>query len=130
MSKDIVAPSRALPQTPADVLRAAADLIEPVGAWTTGQYARNSEGRHVSPRSPRATCWCAYGAIAKIEGRVAPSFERAEPLVAELGSVIHWNDAPGRTQAEVVAKLREVAAKLDAEENETARHTNPAEVKQ
>lgn len=92
----------------ARILDAAADLIEPEGAWGQGQW-ESSTG-----------CLCAEGALAKagacerfVDVCRAPVGRFFEPLVG--GDIVAWNDAPGRTQAEVVAKLREAAAKARAE---------------
>lgn len=94
-----------------DILYKAADLIEPEGAWTTDAEAREAEeGAEVDPLDPSAACFCVGGAI----WRVAPGDLRwpaahyLESLVG--GDIPEWNDAPERTQAEVVAKLREAAA--------------------
>ncbi|TKD50193.1 DUF6197 family protein [Sphingomonas baiyangensis] len=97
------------PQTVADVLEAAAKLIEPEGAWTQGSLARDENGRMVLPRDADACCWCASGAIMHYGGD-APN-DAWSNFSATIGGVIpHWNDHQGRTQAEVVAKLREAAA--------------------
>lgn len=121
------APSKTNPQTPADVLRAAADLIEPEGAWTQGYWARTSSGFATDPYLEAASCYCALGAIANVTGitqlgkvhTLAPT----DALCRAVGDVAMWNDKRSRTQAEVVAKLREIAAMLDGEGNGTARHT-------
>jgi hypothetical protein len=87
----------------ADILERAADLIEPKGAWMQGGLRRFHDDRPI--------CWCAVGAIY----HVAKTPDEALTVRGALGalldqSVPEWNDAPGRTQAEVVAKLREAAA--------------------
>ncbi len=104
----------------ADVLDRAADLIEPEGAWTQGVSARDADGRACdNSLAPTAVCWCAVGAIGtavaslhaydpspyKVEGAATAALAR----VASSASVIIWNDAEYRTQAEVVAALREAA---------------------
>lgn len=96
-----------------NVLLAAAALIEPPGAWTQGEDAVDDYGCSVHPKSASALRWCAFGAIVC----VAPS---ARTRRAALGVLRHavsgddgvtgWNDAVGRTQAEVVATLRAAAA--------------------
>jgi len=100
--------------TIADVLERAADLIEPEGKWTQGESARTADGQVVFAPHKDAVCWCLYGAIAQVGGAncdfnsttyLASRFiEKGEETLAA------WNDAPERTQAEVVAKLREAAA--------------------
>lgn len=113
----------ARPDTPAAVLRAAADLIEPEGAWTQGVFARDATGKQTSALSAEATCWCTWGAVAHVCGRTryswSPEF-RALLKVLRLpiddpGRVALWNDATGRTQAEVVAALRKAADLAEAE---------------
>src|SRR4051794_26374328 len=88
-----------------ELLGRAAELIEPEGAWT--QYIEESLGVNGQ------RCYCMVGAIhqaaqdsdfdglngAYISGRAVTN-----------GSMVFFNDAPNRTQAEVVAKLREAAA--------------------
>jgi hypothetical protein len=87
----------------ADALERAADLIEPEGAWGQGFYRRR-DGR-----------LCAADAIWLIEGR---RWDDAFRFFTEfVGPVGTWNDAPERTQAEVVAKLREAAVKARGEQS-------------
>jgi hypothetical protein len=105
-----------------EILRAAADLIEPEGAWTQGAFSRNADGTTDIDEAVASNpvCWCALGALAKASG-VDPLDPRAfvlpapqiaaYPILRRLvgGDFVFWNDAPKRTQAEVVAKLREAA---------------------
>lgn len=107
------------PLTPSDVLRAAADLIEPEGAWTQNAFARGRSGREVEAASRSAVCFCAIGAIARVSGLRGSTGIYATPTIAVEGrlgtrSLGGWNDDAERTQAEVVSKLREVAAQLEA----------------
>jgi hypothetical protein len=85
----------------ADVLNRAADLIEPEGKWGKGAWELDG-------------CLCAEGAIAKaadikrfIDVDRSPAGKFFEQFVG--GDIVQFNDAPERTQAEVVAKLREAA---------------------
>jgi len=95
----------------ADVLERAADLIEPEGAWTQGTWARDRSG-DTATRAEEG-CWCLWGAIYKTVGYDAVATSPCLMAVANLvgDSSIHWNDVPGRTQAEVVSALREAAKK-------------------
>ena len=52
---------------PSEVLRAARELICAPERWTQGVLARNAKGNAVKPVSRNATCWCAYGAITRIQ---------------------------------------------------------------
>ncbi|KQM37975.1 hypothetical protein [Sphingomonas sp. Leaf10] len=96
------------------VLSEAADLLEKPGAWTQNAFARDWLGRMTGPLSTKdtAVCWCVMGATCVAgqdadEGQAADDFLRGFLGIPDLAS---WNDTPGRTQAEVVAKLREAAA--------------------
>ncbi|UIJ43764.1 hypothetical protein LZK98_11745 [Sphingomonas cannabina] len=89
----------------ADVLERAADLIEPEGKWTQ----KNG--------GVRGVCWCASTAIgaAHPDGIALDAQRFFANLISPGGGLAIvriwcWNDAPERTQAEVVAKLREAAA--------------------
>ena len=102
--------------TVADVLDAAADLIEPEGAWCQKALGFDALGCSVGAADDieRAVCFCAAGAIWRVVGhhssRVQAVFEQLNKATGGTGGVGHWNDARKRTQAEVVAKLREAAA--------------------
>lgn len=96
----------------ADVLEKAADLIEPEGAWTQGTDARDAAGHQVEPNDEAAVCWCIDGAYLRCGGKWHDAgWKVLMGLVPEGLGPISWNDAPERTQAEVVAALREAAAK-------------------
>ena len=87
----------------AEILNAAADLIEPEGAWTQGSYGGSG-------------CWCAMGAINHVGGFLSDINEASIALARSLGfqfpnSIPDWNDDPYRTQSEVVAALRAAADK-------------------
>jgi hypothetical protein len=94
----------------ADVLDGAADLLEKPGAWTQGVLARHANGNPIDPSEPNASCWCALGAITRIDD--GPKIRAASDAVGRLTThgITYFNDMPGRTQAEVIAKLREAAA--------------------
>jgi hypothetical protein len=93
-----------------EILNAAADLLEKPGAWTQQDYAFDPDGVAVDARNERASCFCALGAIRHAGGYpddVNPAASVLGQFVGDL--VCDWNDAPGRTQAEVVAALRAAA---------------------
>lgn len=103
--------------TIAEVLDRAADLIEPEGAWTQNEEARDALGYPVRSISAAASCWCIVGATFSVCRDLILSSDAdsflADTLPDEVGfgaDVAEWNDTAGRTQAEVVAKLREAAA--------------------
>ena len=106
--------------TVAEALERAADLIEPEGKWTQGRPARGKDGAFVDARSPQAVCWCAIGAVDAAVASATFYFtalKARDALRFAIGSgfIVDWNDAPERTQTEVVAKLREAAALARAE---------------
>lgn len=122
------APSLTSHPTPAQVLRAAAKMIEAPGQWTQGAFARTKAGKSVTWNDEKARCWCASGAI----------FRAAEPF-SYIGDKA-WTEANAhiprryahlavfnddRQQAEVVQFLRKVAERLDPANPETARELNP-----
>ncbi len=110
------------PATVPAVLRAAADLIEPEGAWIKGHLAKDEHGWYTSD-ARRACRFCAVGAIRAAAG--APHLEgstlslNARLFVNQVigfgKSLPSWNDAPERTQAEVVSALRKAADLAEAE---------------
>jgi hypothetical protein len=98
----------------AEVLNKAADLIEPEGKWTQGEMAKGKTGSKVLPNSPLAVCFCAVGAIRRV-ARLPIYYDALNVLAKKTGPFIgRWNDAPKRTQAEVVATLREAAKEWES----------------
>lgn len=90
-----------------EILNKAADLIEPQGAWVQGKWSTDG-----------GKCLCAEGAIAiaaELSFFTAVEGSPAGRALAEfIGDPIPvWNDAPDRTQAEVVAALRAAARKAE-----------------
>lgn len=108
----------------ADILEKAAALIEPPGAWIQRHWARNASGEVLNWGFARgAVCWCADGALEQAIGEadlptVISLKSRARQFVQEViggddsgayYALLVFNDAAGRTQAEVVATLRKAA---------------------
>jgi hypothetical protein len=93
---------------PSEALTKAAELITPEGAWTQGNYRR--------PTPDGGVCRCVFGAVGDAtDCGVADAEDNYAPwIAAAIGitegdrstQIIRWNDAPGRTQAEVVEALR------------------------
>ena len=81
-----------------EVLNLAADLIQKKGHWKGGQWDGGT---------------CAANAITDSQGNVS----NLEPYHAlcgylgksDIGDIFEWNDAPGRTAAEVIEVLRACA---------------------
>ena len=74
--------------------------------WTKGAYVRGASGQPIGRGtstldedcdSYRAAKWCALGAV-NADPRAAFVLES----VLGIGHVPGWNDAPGRTQSEVI----------------------------
>jgi hypothetical protein len=97
--------------TVGDVLNAAADLIEKPGAWTQGCFARDPKGKQTGWRMDNAACFCVSGAISRESGGSWEAWYRFDGYTRQRGfrHMAEFNDAPGRTQSEVVAALRQAA---------------------
>ena len=95
------------------ILRAAADRIEPPGAWTQGAPARTAFGAVlIDHKQPWAKSWSAAGAISVASAdrwKKEMSARAYLKLAVETDRLSDWNDAPTRTQQEVVAALRRAA---------------------
>jgi len=98
----------------ADVLERAADLIAKPGAWAQGEYGRGPGGivwEQDAPEPEGLNCFCLYGAVAHVSKARAGCDTPAVKFLEALNvSATGWNDAPERTQDEVVALLRKSAA--------------------
>jgi hypothetical protein len=104
--------------TTLEILKAARKLITPKGAWITGVYAKTSpKGRKaLFGNDPAATCWCMEGALQKASGRemVYDSQDLLKPFGNIGKNLPQFNDAPGRTHAEVLAAFDAAIAKLES----------------
>lgn len=102
---------------PSEILSKAADLIEPEGRWTQGASAHAGDGLATGACQDDAICWCLGGAIERTGyGHFSAVGDALKYFTATTGgALVSFNDAPGRTQAEVVAKLREAAALAESE---------------
>ena len=87
--------------TTVEVLKAARAKIEQ--GWCQGSYARNAMNEKVLYRSVDACRWCAMGAIVSLGG---VDWITAADVIKQANAIEvipKWNDAPNRTQAEVLA---------------------------
>jgi hypothetical protein len=100
-----------------DDLFSVADLLDPEGAWTQRAYARNAKGASLwNLDGPNACSHCLVGAIEVVAG---DDYRRELSMLRQLRvalggpefmlGLMQWNDAPDRTQAEVVALVRAAA---------------------
>jgi hypothetical protein len=97
----------------AEKLAAIADEIEQhPERWTQGELARDVEGDEVPTESAEAACWCAWGWIDRVTGEYTLAYHPAVRALscAVRADIIDWNDAPGRTAAEVAAAFRRASA--------------------
>ena len=88
------------------ILRGARGLIENPEGWTKHAYARKETGKWARVWDKKAACFCTVGAILR-SGGFHPFFEDAYLAL--------WNDAPGRTHAEVLSAFDEAIASTDRE---------------
>jgi len=119
----------------AALLDRAAERVE--RGWCQGAGALDADGLTVNANNPRACRWCNLAAIwAEIPVEVSGFQALSDPsqttiraaeaqVMATMGwpatrtgvlthqhRLVDWNDAPERTQAEVVAALRETARRV------------------
>ena len=118
-----------------NTLPLAASVLEAAGAycnhgWTQGIYARDENGKGCGTTAAGAVCWCASGALTKALHRVVGTAASARlwdaalreadaamkraifarwPTTGDNDSIIVWNDAKERTQADVVATFHNAA---------------------
>ena len=90
--------------TPTEILIAAREKIE--RGWAQKTYAQSANGCNVKYSAPDAVCWCSVGAICAVSDGVYAS-KRAMNILAETieidpSRLTEWNDAPDRTQDEVL----------------------------
>jgi hypothetical protein len=90
-------------------------------SWAQGAEARTVEGSPTDPWSPDAVSWSLLGALVAVYERLTSSIGQAEALHAlaracvlladtlDCDSLADWNDARGRTQADVLAAVDEAA---------------------
>lgn len=94
------------------VLNGARKLIVDLG-WTQKAFARDKNGRSLGLRDSEPVAYCSMGALwqvaTQVEALQTPDVLDARDCLAHaIGlprppDVISWNDAPTRTQGEVVA---------------------------
>jgi hypothetical protein len=72
-------PERESGMNTVEILKAARDLIADETKWTQGYFAKDAQGKYVSPLDVEAACFCAIGAVSRVSGQ--PSFEtdKSEP---------------------------------------------------
>ena len=90
----------------AEKLREARALIE--RGWTQGVFARLPNGNGTYAENRKATCFCMVGALYHVgaSARCLRMLERA----THTSPAAKWNDAPERTQADVLAAFDKAIA--------------------
>ena len=88
-----------------DKLLRAAELVE--RGWCQGASAMDSRGNQVAPDDPMATRWCTAGACWAV-GTIS--------AIKVVLDVVHWNDAPERTQDDAICALHAAAMLAMSEE--------------
>lgn len=95
-----------------DVLMGARELL--AKGWIQRDWARNLAGDSVLWSDPAATHFCSMGAIGRMAGDSSALREGAREAFMDANdlerAVADWNDAPGRTQAEVLAAFDKAIA--------------------
>jgi hypothetical protein len=91
------------------------ELLAPEGAWTQGTTARDAAGKPTHPLNGDAVSFCTLGAIGRCYGgynyETSAALFKLQCRIEELGyhtPIAPWNDAINRTQAQVVALLKEL----------------------
>lgn len=108
-----------------EIYAAAADILAGEGAWTQGAAARDAEGRETlrGAYDPEAVSFDALGALERAVGRLHGAYpvqtrvllfwQALEGLFDTDEEALAFNDAPGRTQAQVVRLFRLAAETAD-----------------
>lgn len=102
------------PERTKSILERAAEFLTDE-KWSQGDLSLDVRGLEVYHDSPDACRWCANGALRVMANDDEQDYTEAEmwllDLVVKAGfdSVEDWNDAPGRTAAQVRAMLRKAA---------------------
>jgi len=104
-----------------EVLKKARAVIEKPENWTKGHYARDADGRPVSPLHSSAICFCALGAIrraALLSGDgsgYAAALHNASCI--KHGADVHMvNDDDNTTHADVLAIFDEAISNAETSE--------------
>jgi hypothetical protein len=101
--------------TIAETLKAAKAKIESPENWIQQNYAQDSQGKGVSPESPKAVCWCSMGAVRAVAGSFS---KEAEDAVLFLGNQVGeaaWVFNDDHSHAEVLAMFDKAIAAAEKE---------------
>lgn len=101
-----------------ELLQLAVTVIEHPPLWTQGALARDANGMPIDPVSSAAMCRCSVGALVWAERQCVPlawgAYAGAGDALDQAAgtSIAHYQDAPERTHAEVLAVWRRAIAAL------------------
>lgn len=95
-----------------DNLIAARALIDTPEKWTRNAKARSASGIATLPRSSKAVCWCAYGALVKVCGKKEAS-DIAWDVFLGTGNLAGFNDRPETTHADLMVYFDRAIAVQD-----------------
>lgn len=100
------------------------DLFRDPRKWIKKSDAKDEDHHNIDPTSEDAVCWCMIGGCQKIA-----SGKRYEDMIMALSAdlppnhlpstelvnlelkIVHWNDHPYRTHADVLAHIRKVISR-------------------
>lgn len=93
-------------------LEALDTLFSHPSTWTQEVYARDAKGRPASSLRPTEACsWCFMGALMKV-GASSDTIAFLSILIP-MG-ISAWNDAPGRTFADIKNLIKQAKEKINA----------------
>ena len=99
-------------ETVKEVLVKARALI--AKGWCQGAVSRSGDGTEVPHLSDLACSWCIVGAVCAVGKTSAPALDALRRVTGvRNGYLDNWNDAPERTQADVLAAFDETIARLE-----------------
>lgn len=103
---------QSLTDTLSQLKRARRLLARPKG-WTQGSYARDGDGATVDSQCSDATSFCASGAIYATQDTLAGSIQVRTVIYRIIADDIEaWNDAAGRSQADIVEAFDQAISSL------------------
>ena len=96
-----------------EYLQAVRERLAVPERWTQGEYARDEMGMATGSCCYDAQCWCLLGAVFResesLDADSNADSEALDLLQEAVGSkgkgLAEWQDAPGRTHAEVLAVI-------------------------
>lgn len=89
--------------------------VHVTAAWHQGPQAKDGSGNHIAPDAAGAVSWCWLGAANKTYAADRTGFLTYKQVAQDLyGGLCEYNEAVGRTQAQVIAAAVAVEAAVAA----------------